>query len=378
MDLSLVGMKEGVFRLKRIPSPFRWGKNFIKCNWLQPLSQLPPPPRALCVYVTYRCNLRCQMCGIWKQTGTESRARELSIQEFDQILSDGLFRRLEYININGGEPNLRADLPEFVELFIRKFPRLSMITMNSNGLPTSQALSHARQITDLCRRAGIHFSLSISLHDLGEAHDRIAGVESAYLEVEKTIHGLKKIQRETKFYLGVNCVLTPLNLVHGEQLRRWGERERIPVNFTLGEVRERFYNTGMSSDILITGEGQKELIKFFNSLARERSLGNHHALRYSELAGILGGRSPRRLSCHYSIGGVILGSEGSLYYCKDSRSLGNCLNSRAFSLYYAPENLCYRREELIGKKCRICPPNTFNRIELEKDSLKYLLFLIRN
>jgi len=378
VDLSLLGSNEGLNRLKRIPSPFRLGKNFIRYNWLQPPGQPPPLPRAMCIYVTYRCNLRCKMCGIWKQSGPESRARELSIQEFDQVLSDGLFSHLEYININGGEPNLRPDLPEFVELFIRKFPRLSMITMNSNGLPTSRALSHARQISALCRRADIRFSLSISLHDLGKAHDKIVGVRNAYLQVEETLRGLKGIQREAKFYLGINCVLTPLNLYRGEEMRRWAERERIPVNFTLGEVRERFYNTGVSGDILISGEGQKELIKFFKSLAGKKSPGNHHALRYRELACLLEGRGPRQLSCHYAMAGVILGSDGSLYYCKDSRSLGDCLNKRAFSLYYSPENLRYRREELIPKKCLTCPPNTFNRIELEKDILKYLLFLIRN
>ena len=378
MDLSLLGSNEGLNRLKRIPSPFRLGKNFIRYNWLQPPGQPPPLPRAMCIYVTYRCNLRCKMCGIWKLSGPESRARELSLQEFDQVLSDGLFSRLEYININGGEPNLRPDLPEFVELFIRKFPRLSMITMNSNGLPTSRALSHAGQISALCRRADIRFSLSISLHDLGEAHDRIVGVRNAYHQVEETLRGLKGIQREAEFYLGVNCVLTPLNHYRGEEMRRWARRERIPVNFTLGEVRERFYNTGMGGDILIAGEGQKELIRFFRTLAREKSLGNHHALRYSELAGLLEGNSRRRLSCHYATTGVILGSDGSLYYCKDSKSLGNCLKTRAFSLYYAPENLRYRQEELIQKKCRNCPPNTFNRIELEKDMLKYLLFLIWN
>lgn len=377
MDLSFTGINEGLSLLRRMPSPFQWGKDFIRYNWLQPAGQPPPLPRALCVYVTYRCNLRCAMCGIWKQSGPGSRARELSIREFDRVLSDGLFRRLESININGGEPNLRPDLPEFVELFIRRFPRLSRITMNSNGLPTSRALSHARRIAALCRRADILFSLSISLHDLGEGYDKIVGMNNAHLQVEDTLRGLREIQRQTRFYLGVNCVLTPLNFDRGEGLRRWGQEERIPVNFTLGEVRERFCNTEMRGDILVSGEGKKELIRFFQSLAGKKSLGNHHALRYKELAGLLAGQSPRRLSCHYAMAGAILGSEGFLYYCKDSRPLGNSLEKRPLALYYAPENLRYRREELIPKKCRACPPNTFNRMELEKDVLRYLLFLIR-
>jgi len=364
------------FPWKRVPSPVRLGRGLVQYNCLQPLGRTPPPPRALCVYVTYRCNLRCAMCGIWKQNGPESRAPEMSLEEFDRVLSDGLFRRLEYININGGEPNLRSDLPNLVELFIRKFPGLSTITMNSNGLPAARAVSHAQHISALCLRAGVRFSLSISLHDLDERYDRIAGVKNAYAQVEDALRGLKEARLQGRFYLGVNCVLTPLNYLHGNDLKRWGQKSLLPVNFTLGEVRERFHNLGMSSDTLVSGEGRKALARFFRSLAGEKSPGNHHALRYKELASLLEGSGRRRLACHYALGGAILGAEGSLYYCKDSRPLGNCLQARPSSLYYAPDNLRYRRDELILTRCRTCPPNTFNRIELEKDILRYLLFLI--
>jgi MoaA/NifB/PqqE/SkfB family radical SAM enzyme len=367
-----------LFRLKRAPSPYRLGLNFLRTNWLQPLGEPPPLPRAMCIYVTYRCNLRCAICGIWKQTGPEGRAGELSFTDFDRILADRLFKRLEYVNINGGEPNLRADLPELVDLFIRRLPRLSMITMNSNGLPPSRALSHARRISAICRRANIRFSISLSLHGPEEEHDRVVGVPNAHLQVEETLHGLKEIRSGAGFYLGVNCVLTPLNLRLGPEMLRWGREAGVPVNFTLGEVRPRFHNAEMQGDILVSGGEKKELVRFFESLARGKSPGNHHALRYKELAGLLAGRGPRRLSCHYAMAGAILGSEGSLYYCKDSRSLGNCLEKPPFVLYYAPESLRYRREELIAKKCRACPPNTFNRMELEKDILRYLLFLIRS
>jgi sulfatase maturation enzyme AslB (radical SAM superfamily) len=206
----------------------------------------------------------------------------------------------------------------------------------------------------------------------------MVGVKDAYLQVQETLRGLKRIRRQAPFYLGVNCVLTPQNLRRGGEMLRWGREAHLPVNFTLGEVRPRFGNAEMRDDVLVLGREKKELVRFFRFLAGRKSLGNHHALRYKELAGLLAGRSPRRLSCHYALAGVILGSEGSLYYCKDSQSLGNCLQNPPSALYYAPENLRYRREELILKKCRTCPPNTFNRMELEKDILKYLLFLVRN
>ena len=40
------------------------------------------------------------------------------------------------------------------------------------------------------------------------------------------------------------------------------------------------------------------------------------------------------------------------------------------------ENLKYRELGLTREKCLYCPPNTFNRLEFEKDILRFLRFLI--
>jgi sulfatase maturation enzyme AslB (radical SAM superfamily) len=86
---------------------------------------------------------------------------------------------------------------------------------------------------------------------------------------------------------------------------------------------------------------------------------------------------PRRLSCHYRMGGVILGSRGELYYCKFSREIGNCRRQPAGQIYFNSDQLQYRKKKLLAATCPQCPPNTFNRIELEKDLFRYLAFLLR-
>jgi MoaA/NifB/PqqE/SkfB family radical SAM enzyme len=316
------------------------------------------------------------MCHIWKTRNGQSSDEEWTLTELDDILSDTLFSKLEYININGGEPNLRNDLVEMVELFVSKFPRLKTITMNSNGLPTQRALSNVELIGRICQENDIRFSVSISLHDLGQNYDDIAGIPDAYQKVLETLRLLKKKQASLPFYLGVNCVITDLNIDHLTSMVEWSKSEGIPINFTLGEVRERFHN--LDSDVMKESKATKkaELLTFLRSLSQNKSLFNQHAYRYQKLADMIEFGTSRKISCHYAMGGVILGSEGDLYYCKDSKSLGNCREQPASAVYFSADNLSYRNNELIQSKCKSCPPNTFNRIELEKDLLKYLKFLL--
>ena len=363
-----------MFNLKRVPSPLEISKDFIRYNWVQPLFKQSFLPRAMCFYVTYRCNMRCKMCGIWKQNRLDPG---MSLKELSRILSDLLFSKLEYININGGEPNLRDDLSEIVELFIDKFPNLKTITINSNGLPFKRAVSNIERISHICKENNIRFSVSISLHKIGKEYDKIAGIENAYIKVKKTLKALKEIQNKNRFYLAINCVITNLNLFSVGEMSKWSKKEQIPVNFTLGEIRERFNNLDMKDDIEIKDEKKDFLIKFFRTLAKEKSIFTHHVFRYKVLADMIELKKKRNISCHYAIGGVILGPYGKLYYCPHSKAIGNCRNNFAYDIYYSKRNLEYRKKKLLNEECKKCPPYTFNRIELEKDILKYLTFLIK-
>lgn len=347
--------------------------NWFKTSLLNRFHR-PELPKALCLYVTYQCNFRCRMCGIWQKDEEGKTIQDMTLDEMEKVLSDPLFRRLEFVNINGGEPNLRKDLPEIAGMLIRTFPRLKTITLNSNGVPVHQTIRNVRAVAGLCRENNICFSVSISLHDLGENFNAIAGRKHAFSQVRRTLQELKRLQTGLSFFLSVNCVITGLNLHHLDSMRTWGCQQGIFINYTLGEIRERFNNQSMR-DVFVTNDQEADLIRFLNDLARDRNLFNHHAYRYKHLAGMISKRHKRRMACHYFMFGAILGSDGELYYCKDSRSLGNCLTEPAYRLYYKPANLLYRRKTLQKNTCPDCPPNTFNRFEFEKELPKYLWFL---
>ena len=129
--------------------------------------------------VTYKCNSRCRMCNIWR---TENPA-DLPLSYFYN-----LSRNLKYINLSGGEPFLRPDLPEIVKIIKQVSPKAKII-ISSNGLASDLIEKTTKQILAIDKNIG----LRISLDGLGGAHDKIRGVVGIYQQVLKTVEALKKL-----------------------------------------------------------------------------------------------------------------------------------------------------------------------------------------
>ncbi len=124
------------------------------------------------IIVTYRCNAHCQMCHIWKYP---SRIEEEFSPEVLESLPDGQSK----INITGGEPTLRRDLLDIVEVLKPKTARLEII---SNGSFPERLLQIAKRYPDMTFR--------ISLEGLPRISDEIRGLEHGFDKGLRAILGL--------------------------------------------------------------------------------------------------------------------------------------------------------------------------------------------
>lgn len=363
-------------KAKRLPPAKEIVWNCLKYNWLQPLSGSPFLPKSLLIYVTYRCNARCAMCGIWQEHQFSDAKTELSPDELRGILRDRLFADIEYVNINGGEPTLRGDLVGIAQLITGTLPRLKHLSLNSNGFLSSRLVSDVEQIRDICRHKAIPFSLVISFHGVGKVLDTAFGVDGAFERACGTLEALKELNGDEAPFYSLNCVITNVNAAHLRELADWCGEHNERVNYVLGEVRERFFNQGLVDNTAVSGEHAKEAIDFLREIARRKSLSNVAAYRYARLTEMLEHGTERRMACHYAMGGIIVGSHGDLYYCSRSKSIGNCRDRSPYELYYHRENLRYRWHELLRRECKHCPPNSVNRLELQKDLFRYLRFVL--
>jgi len=123
--------------------------------------------------LSYRCNARCLMCQIWKvKPGPELKP------EFYRRLPASL----RDINLSGGEPFLREDLPEIVAAVKEACPR-GRLTLISNGLWPERI----GKILPLLHRLDPKLGLGFSLDGIGEVHDRVRGVPGAYARVRRSL-----------------------------------------------------------------------------------------------------------------------------------------------------------------------------------------------
>lgn len=127
------------------------------------------------VITTYRCNARCQMCNTWQHP--TRKAEEFS-PEILEKLPGGMVR----LNITGGEPMLRDDILDIVQILDRKTGRLEIST---NGYFTERIAKVAEQFPRITVR--------VSVEGLPRLNDELRGIKDGFDHALHTILRLKEM-----------------------------------------------------------------------------------------------------------------------------------------------------------------------------------------
>jgi MoaA/NifB/PqqE/SkfB family radical SAM enzyme len=152
-------------------------------------------PQDATMAVTYRCNSRCRMCNIWQEKGSA----ELPLKAFTHLSPN-----IKYVNLTGGEPFLRDDLPLIVRAVKKASPQAQII-ISSNGLATERIVNAMADIIDIDKNVGVR----VSLDGTGAAHDRIRGIPGIYERALTTIEKLRVLGVEN---LGISFTIMDTNI----------------------------------------------------------------------------------------------------------------------------------------------------------------------
>lgn len=129
----------------------------------------------LAVMPTFRCNAHCQMCHIWQYPS--KREEEISLEDIDR-LPEGFVR----INLGGGEPTLRKDVMEIVDILSKKTKHLEIST---NGYFTEKLVSIAKKYPNI--------RIRISLDGLPRKNDQIRGIKNGFDRAMRSLLKLKEL-----------------------------------------------------------------------------------------------------------------------------------------------------------------------------------------
>jgi len=308
-------------------------------------------PKVLQLPITYRCNACCIMCNIWRM----DNSNEMTLKEFSMCLKDSIFKEVNSVGVNGGEPTLLINLQDYVKEIL-KLPKIKYLNIISNGINQSLLLKNLKQIYQLCHNKNIQFHVSISLDGVGKVHDSIRGVPNAFKRTTSTINEIMKNQSKYCDSLDIGCTVIKQNVFHLIELDTFAKKYKYKMKYRLGVGIERIGNINTKDTYSV------ECIPIYKQMAKEffhsrinKTKNWYHKFKYFSIFYYLNSDNPKRLmGCAWKNEGITMDSRGNIYYCAVvSKKIGNLKKNSGEKIFFNNKNLKYRKD-IIQNYCDKC------------------------
>lgn len=134
----------------------------------------PGMPTDVSIITTYRCQMQCKMCNIWENP--TDRKLEITPKELEKL------PRFKFVNVTGGEPFVRNDLEDIVEVMYQRSDR---IVISTSGWHVNKILKMAERFPNI--------GIRVSIEGLSRKNDELRGREGGFDRGLKTLLTLKEM-----------------------------------------------------------------------------------------------------------------------------------------------------------------------------------------
>ena len=310
------------------------GNNTGECLFQYILKSAISLPTDMCIIVTYRCPMQCQMCNIW-QNPTDQH-QEITPMEMERL------PKVKFINITGGEPFVREDLEEIVEVAFRKSPR---VVISTSGWFEERIIRLAEKFPKI--------GIRISIEGLSLKNDELRGRKGGFDKGLRTLLRLKE--------MGVKDIgfgITVSNSNSADMLSLYRLSRSLGMEFATAALHNSYYFH--KTDNTITN--QTEVCGNFSKLI-EWQLKEKHPKSWFRayfnwgLINYVKGQ-PRLLPCEAGLVNFFVDPYGDVYPCNGleskywKESMGNIRTMTSFEELWRSE-----QAEHIRSCVRNCPKN---------------------
>lgn len=192
------------------------------------------------ISVTDRCNLRCRYCMPAEGIQTIPMPELLTYEEITRVCRIGVELGIRKIRLTGGEPLVRAQVPDLVAM-IRSIPGIESVTMTTNGILLGKYLP---ELTD-SGLDGVNISLDTLNRELFQKITRFDALPEVMENIRAALDAGLKVK--------VNTVLLPRDFFE-DCVVDWREMlslaEKLPVDLRfielmpIGEGKQYYHVTG--------------------------------------------------------------------------------------------------------------------------------------
>ncbi len=327
----------------------------------------PGTPLNLTFSVTNLCQSRCKTCSIWKlyRDEPDKKNDELSIQEIEKIFKS--MGHVYVFNISGGEPFLRHDLSQIIELACR-YLTPAIIHIPTNAIATDTVERETGKILDIVKKINPHIQLTVkpSLDHIEEKHDDIRGIKGNFKKVSDLFMRLKDMKKEySNFHVELGTVISSWNVNDITEITRFVlGMEPDSYRNEIAEKRSEMFN--MEDPITPGVDSYRKAVDLYIGEIRKGMTGgslfqrvnNAFRLVYYQIAIRVMEENIQVIPCYAGVSNAHMSPYGDIWPCCTlgyGMSMGNLrsFDYNFISLWNSPDAKSIRRY-IRDKKC-YCP-----------------------
>ena len=133
-----------------------------------------PLPTDVSIITTYRCQMRCKMCNIWKYPSDAQK--EISPKDLEILPS------LKFANVTGGEPFQRRDLDDIISVLFTKAKR---VVISTSGWHYDKIVKLAEKFPKI--------GIRVSIEGLSQRNDELRGRAGSFDNGIRTLLKLRSL-----------------------------------------------------------------------------------------------------------------------------------------------------------------------------------------
>lgn len=281
-------------------------------------------PMTLTYSVTAACQSRCKTCQIgamFCQDPTRPQ-KDLKLDEIEKVFKS--MKSVYFFNMSGGEPFMRDDLPEIVELAC-KYLKPRVVHTPTNAILSDKIVRDTEQIIRIVRDydPSVPVTVKPSIDGIGEKHDEIRGVKGNFECLLKTIEGLKKLEEKyDNFHLELGTVISNFNIDDLDEIEDFVHSLGVEsYRNEVAECRAEFFN--LSDPITPSADVYRSLIEDFakkveDNIGKKKKLARTtEAMRvvYYDIAGKILAEKRQVIPCYAGVSNVHINYDGGVWPC---------------------------------------------------------------
>ncbi|MBV8634601.1 MAG: radical SAM protein [Burkholderiaceae bacterium] len=291
-------------------------------------------PTDVSIITTYRCQMRCKMCDIWENP--TDKKREITPKELE------ILPNFKFVNITGGEPFVRRDLEDIVEVMFKKSDR---IVISTSGWHTDRIIKMAERFPNI--------GIRVSIEGLSQKNDDLRGREGSFDRALRLLLTLKEMGIKD---IGYGCTVSNKN--SEDMLWLYKMSRELGMEFATAAFHNSYYFHKGDNEIT----NKDEVIGNFRKLMEELLKENHPKAWYRAFfnLGLINyiRDQPRMLPCEAGTANFFIEPYGDVYPCNGleerywKESMGNIRDVETF------EQLWFSQQaEKVRSLVRTCPKN---------------------